>query len=72
MSYGVLECGIVTLQNLHAYGCVIKKGPYLCQTLYLYRETYSDENNCSSREQYKRTKCVIEAHPRTLQPDNLF
>ena len=31
MSYGVLECDIVMLR---AYDCVIKKGHYLCWTLY--------------------------------------
>ena len=31
MSYGVLECDI----GLHAYDSVIKKGCYLCQTLYI-------------------------------------
>ena len=32
-SHGVLECDIVT--ELHAYDFVIKKGCYLCRTLYL-------------------------------------
>ena len=34
MSYAVLECDIVVTE-LHTYDFVIKKGCYLCQTLYI-------------------------------------
>ena len=40
MSYGVLECDIVVTE-LHAQDFVIKKGRYLCWTLYNLGDEYN-------------------------------
>ena len=46
MSYGVLECGIVVLQNCMLMICnkryCNKQGRYLCQTLYILMKLRND------------------------------
>ena len=44
MSYGMLQCDIAVTE-LHAYDFVIKKGHYLCWTLYIDWKTYPKKYN---------------------------